>query len=347
VRSAGRVADYFRASPFWNTLDVLSLAVTLASLVAQIAEYSSFTQAGTDQTSNTDPWLADEDRLAHETVEGVEALQYLVTSGLMSLALPLVYLRLLFFLQGHEKTGTLVRMVIGITLGVNNFVFVLLVILTGFTFGFHVLYRNPALADDGSWGIYSPLTSYMLMLGAFDRREFDGSGLAITLFVSFSYFVQLVLLNLLIALMGDLYDEVQETAHAQYIFSKAQLVLECEDRLSGAQRLSPQLFPQWLQVLEQKADLAPSAAWSGRVKAVKDDISKVADSVQAIKAESIASVAAGVESAKAVKELKDQVDAMRKEVGAEMAEIRAALVKLAAQQGGVKEAAKVTAEASQ
>lgn len=46
------------------------------------------------------------------------------------------------------------------------------------------------------------------------------------LFTIFQFFVNIVMLNLLIAIMGDQYDVVQESGHEQYLYAKAQIILE-------------------------------------------------------------------------------------------------------------------------
>jgi len=91
--------------------------------------------------------------------------------------------------------------------------------------------------------------------------------------------VQIVLLNLLIAIMGDLYDEIQETATEQYLYSKAKVVLEIESQM----RKTPLTHPQWLQVLRRRVDAEDAmSAWSGRVAYVKDHMGRVKQVVETI-----------------------------------------------------------------
>ena len=93
------------------------------------------------------------------------------------------------------------------------------------------------------------------------------------------------MLNLLIALMGDLYDAVQETAYSQYLSSKAQLVLEAQAalhrrKLSATCRQA--LSPVWLQVLVPRTQESGVKAWSGKVAAVKSDVSTVKKMVETV-----------------------------------------------------------------
>ena len=62
----------------------------------------------------------------------------------------------------------------------------------------------------------------------------------------------LVILNLLIALMGDSYEKVQESAEVEFRRQRAQLLREYEFHMSAADRNNPKYFPRWLHVLKPK-----------------------------------------------------------------------------------------------
>ena len=186
-------------------------------------------------------------------------------------------------------------MVVKITVAVRWFVLILLVVLAGFSLSFFVLYRAgtgiinlPDVVDstgyhqtveDNVYGYdtwYSSfLPGFALMLGAFDLQEFESSGdkdVMAFLFTIFQFFVNIVMLNLLIAIMGDKYAVVQESGDQQYLYAKAQIILEYETRLTreyewlccnkhsygvrgkNAFRSNKTNFPTWLQLLEVKKD---------------------------------------------------------------------------------------------
>ena len=89
-------------------------------------------------------------------------------------------------------------------------------------------------------------------------------------------FVNLVLLNALIAIMGDTYDRVSETKVQRGLLKRAEYIIECENRLSSRQQRSEHLFPRWLHVVQQVDRNGPAgrtvAAWSGRVAAIRDEV---------------------------------------------------------------------------
>ena len=62
------------------------------------------------------------------------------------------------------------------------------------------------------------------------------------------FFMDIIMLNLLIAIMGDEYVRVQEWGHEQYLYAKAGIIIEYEARMSRAEKQDPKLFPEWLQV---------------------------------------------------------------------------------------------------
>ena len=68
------------------------------------------------------------------------------------------------------------------------------------------------------------------------QQEFESSGnkhVMALLFTIFQFFVNIVMLNLLIAIMGDQYDIVQESGHEQYLYAKAQIILEVRVGVRG------------------------------------------------------------------------------------------------------------------
>jgi len=209
-----------------------------------------------------------------------------------AVALPLAYLSTLYYMQGFEESGKLVRMIIGITKGIGSFTTILTVCLVGFSFSFFILYRagpgeyasagaGGADVVDGPFGMsnwaMSIFTGFLLLLGDFNAEEFSASasyGLTLTLFVVFMFFINIVMLNLLIAIMGDIFDQIQETADAQFMIARAQIVLEFEGKLSSAVMSSEKHFPTWLQVLAPSLE-SESTDWQGRVKALKAAITRL------------------------------------------------------------------------
>merc|ERR1711971_1461989 len=67
---------------------------------------------------------------------------------------------------------------------------------------------------------------------------------------------------------------------AQYMYSKARLVLEFECRLRSAS--DPIRFPTWLQILKPKEAADSAQTWAGRVAYVKDHMGRVKELVEKV-----------------------------------------------------------------
>ena len=118
----------------------------------------------------------------------------------------------------------------GIMKGISDFLVILAVCIVGFSFTFYVLYHTgPGVYSsagvgggdvvDGPYGMDAWQNSLfagflMSILGDFNVKELYASSnyvLALVLFLVFMIFVNIVMLNLLIAIMGEIFD-VQENA---------------------------------------------------------------------------------------------------------------------------------------
>jgi len=203
----------------WNFLDFWSLTMIAVTSVLRIMRFIYFLNNGYEMKS----WVT-------------------FNSIGFGFGLPFVYINLLKYMQGFQQSGELVSMIIGIMAGIKMFILILITVIVGFTFGFYVLARGgDGLYDNemGTVGLFSEyshnattylglgdvkdfeagmlnvesmefkgsmLGAYALMLGAFDVEEFAGFSnwyAAVALFVVFTFFVNIVMLNLLIAIMGD------------------------------------------------------------------------------------------------------------------------------------------------
>ena len=101
----------------------------------------------------------------------------------------------------------------------------------------------------------------------------QSKSLAITTFLKsvFMFFVQIVLLNLLIAIMGDMFDEVQARSSAEACYGRAKLVVQHESLFTKAFKKShPEFYPRYLFVLKRdEADGTMDTTWTGRIKEFK------------------------------------------------------------------------------
>ena len=155
--------------------------------------------------------------------------------------------------------------------------------MIGFAAGFFILFEGRDFEGEighRSLGM-SILYSYSIMLSGFALSDIEGSSNAVitaVLFVIFTYFINIVMLNLLIALMGDIFDKIQENAGAEFMFARAQIILTYEMVYSDLLGKEKENFPKWLQVLvpvlKESEDL-DYHEWDGRMRALRRAIKDV------------------------------------------------------------------------
>ncbi|GMH50018.1 hypothetical protein TL16_g00674 [Triparma laevis f. inornata] len=254
---AGSLKEHIQ--DFWNFLDCISLASIFAAYVFRVLE-----------------WIFGS--VASREGAGLSGSYW--STLMLAIALPLAWLNTLYFMQGFHESGRLVRMIIGIIKGIRVFLAILTVCMFGFAAGFFLIL-------EGSFGHTSPLvsvfSSYTLLLGEYDLENLDrlnnDSEFTMTkiMFVCFTMLLNIIMLNLLIAIMGDIFDKIQENAKAEFLFARANIILEFEDVLTKKQKENREWFPVWLQVLVPtlKSTEMQDGDWVGRVRALKDSVNTV------------------------------------------------------------------------
>ena len=154
--------------------------------------------------------------------------------------------------------------------------------LIGFASGLHILFAGQKDKPEYSSFFRAFVASVEILLAGFADQDTDGSiNVIVTaiLLLAFTYFINIVMLNLLIAIMGDIFDRIQENARAEFTFARAQIILEFEEVLSKEEKENKEWFPTWLQVLVPKLDVDDDVwiKWGGRVRSLKNSVRKVQD----------------------------------------------------------------------
>lgn len=164
-----------------------------------------------------------------------ETLQSRVALSIQSICM---WFNILFYLRAFENTGPLVSMILRIANDMQSLIFVLLVVIVGFSQAFWLLSSGFG-KDDLPFATVgnSFLNSFSFMLGNFDPQGFEGLPLerfAVLLSTFFMLLVSLLLLNLLIALMGDSYADVREKGQAQWRLEQVNLIIESASNMAEA-----------------------------------------------------------------------------------------------------------------
>merc|ERR1711988_161047 len=243
-----KVKEYF--SDAWNVLHISTCVLTITDLFIRAQQLA-------DSRS-----IFDEDN-------------YSVI--LSAFAMPLLANQVFYYLGALSSFGPLIRMIIKIIKGITTFLVILVIVIIAFAGSFYVLFEDRDLEGFTSFDktIYNVHRFiYGETLSIEDMRQ--SKSLATTTFLKsvFMFFVQIVLLNLLIAIMGDIFDEVQARSSAEACYGRAKLVVQYESLFTEAYKKShPEFYPRYLFVLKRdEADGTVDTAWAGRIKEIKQAI---------------------------------------------------------------------------
>ena len=193
----------------------------------------------------------------------------------------ILYFKLFYFLRIFFATAYLVRMIIEIILDMKFFVTVLLIGTMAFANSFYIFGRNSSSADGNLAGTdigQAFIFSYRIGLGDFDTSGFSTRDQEVlwTVFFLNTLIIQVVLLNLIIAIMGDTFDRVQETQENSMLRELAQMIRENEFLFSRKRKFRKSKYIIVIEP-EKKADGIGSAVWEGKLNQLKNFIEQSSD----------------------------------------------------------------------
>ena len=159
----------------------------------------------------------------------------------------------LFFAQGFPQTGPLIRMIYKITVDMGYFLLVLFFVLIGLTFFYYSVAQPNLIGGGGVWMVAMRMYTVFL-LGAYDPSDFELDGendviLTSVVLVLMSLFTSIIMLNLLIALMGESFANIKARENEELALVRAGVIVEVEQYLSKGGR-TDERFPNILHVLK-------------------------------------------------------------------------------------------------
>ena len=162
------------------------------------------------------------------------------------------------YLRAFPSTAPLVRMILVITRDVGPFGGVCSLVIAGCTcfFAINQPEVGSAFGDfDAVAGFLAPLLAVVLaMLGSFEINDYTKRA-AVAMFMLFAFFVIVLMLNLLIAIMGDAYSKVKENELVEGLQGRAKLIVKDWARPCGCSPsslfsiLEPNDFQWWLLII--------------------------------------------------------------------------------------------------
>ena len=157
------------------------------------------------------------------------------------------WIYMLFFLLGFRMTGPFIVMMYKMLMvDVSRFSVLVMVFFFGFTQSLYVVFD-----DDGLSAFFSRLKAlFLAMLGDFEFQEYATSRfpmVTVTLLVVFVILVPIMLLNILVAMMGDTYGSITEEADKQWMLERARIMSSIQSEMSEAEMHLPE-FRYWTDI---------------------------------------------------------------------------------------------------
>jgi len=184
----------------WNGFDLVSIALNLVVILLDISQ-------------------------SEKTVSGIDTH----LRGLSAVACFFMYVKLFYFLRIFKLTAPLVRMIVDVTFSIKVFVLLFLVFLLASANSFYILSAETRSNEEQfiQHEIDALLYSYLISLGEFDM-EFKGPSkwLLWIFFTGSTFFLLIVLLNLIIAIMGSAYEKLSEMQESSLIQEQLNMIIE-------------------------------------------------------------------------------------------------------------------------
>lgn len=184
-----------------------------------------------------------------ETVGGFQVIEAVVIVALFT--------RLIFYFRGSLKFGALVYLLFEVFADISAFVVLLLISFLTFAFSMRILVSSTSDNDNRVAGfpslesaIFSAVN--MGLYAQFEPLSIESNLFTAIAFESFMFMVQVVLLNLLIAIMSESHTRVRNVSLLVAKFERARLILEHENGMQAklAQEERHRVMPRWLHVLQ-------------------------------------------------------------------------------------------------
>ena len=196
---------------------------------------------------------------------GVRAVD---VATLAAISVLLMWLKAFYFLRIFEATASLVRMIVEITADMKYFLVMLMLAVLAFANAFYIL--RVGEPDTEQLFPYSLVFAYRMGLGDFITDEFGSSKDEILVWIMWfvnTLLINIILLNLLIAIMGDTFDRVQETSEASMLKEITSIMQENEF-LFDRERVFKHARYVIVVQREQAENATPS--WEGKISAIKN-----------------------------------------------------------------------------
>ncbi|CAD7704768.1 unnamed protein product [Ostreobium quekettii] len=199
----------------------------------------------------------------------------------------LLWWKMMYYGQAFQNTGPLVIIIFQVLSDISFFLMLLLANFSGFTFAFHILFagdrreicNSAEIGTEegtnfcdafGGWD-RTLATVFVMMLGQFDLEPFftsSHSAVAVSFLVIYLLLSAVLMLNLLIAIIGDSFDRVKRHETAHFLMGRARVIHDMESSLWSYQRRAlRKKIGRYLYVLVPESQYATKSKhmWQGKI----------------------------------------------------------------------------------
>lgn len=175
------------------------------------------------------------------------------TEEVMAIASVLVWYNALNYLRPFDLTGPLILMISKVTVRIIPFALILLILIFGFSQGFFLVADNSTYDSSFATMQQSYLAAYTIVIGSGIHTglnlESEMNDLMIALQTIFSGFVQILLLNLLIAFLNYIYSGIQEKSKAVGCYERCRIIV------SQVRPWSVPMGERWIHFIKKEIDV--------------------------------------------------------------------------------------------
>jgi hypothetical protein len=216
----------------------------------------------------------------------------------------------------YKSMGTLIEVLTQTSTSpeVLGFGGVMVVLIWGFGAAFTVsMPHNEAFFTANRTVLPGLLTATMAMVGDFDVDQYE-FGTPFVMFILFLYLVIIVMFNVLIAIVSELYIEVKISEDVEVYRRRAEAIVSAEARMSNTDKQDSAYFPEFLEVLRVEAD--GESVRHVKISQVQEDVAQLSAKVDQQSAEQ-----------------SKKIESLGKKMAADVADLKALVAQLVVQQG--------------
>jgi len=222
-------------------------------------------------------------------IDGTQSLNLRIIRFCYAFLTLLIMAKAFFYCRGYANLGFLINMILNIIKDMANFTIVLVIAGLGFAM---CNYQLQARGEDQQFGgpVDSMFFTYNALVGNVEEYTSFLGDWSRLIYVVYTAFTVVVMLNLLIAIMGDTFDRIQEGYIKAKNIERLGLLREYismhKDEVKDAKKLG-EAFDPYIYIFREQScgDIDDDSAWLGKVKSLSNKIKNVLNETKTSKSE--------------------------------------------------------------